>query len=360
MSVQRPISSTFLSFFIVLSLLDVAGAQLSIRNISTSTVIDLYRFYNGGGGVTAGTSGRFTWDIYDGDAPFSEISTALDSSVEIISGPAEGGGDDVVDLAVIHDTYRIADYYYPTNLPLGLYHARITSTLNTTRTIGQSDIQRVTARSATINVTTSSPIGCGSKVPAPFTKVTSPSSSGFTSMYVEKPSAGYNVGKSTLPGSLDMPILLQYRDQRNFLGKGITNVTAQILDSATSKPVGSPQSPTDPSSVNRISVKFSDVPMEIGGSYKIQLKYRNNVQDGIFNPGELVTFTTEAFNVVTLDDWHSNCGALSSSGSDPSGSGSGSGSSSGAGNTDGGHMVLPGLYRLPALVSGLMSVLWVM
>lgn len=355
MGSQHCIGFSLTALVILLSLPDFVVAQLSIRNISTSTLVDLYKLYNGGDGVTAGTSVRFTWDIYEGNGPVSEVSTALDSSIEIISGPAEAAGSNVVDLAVIHDVYRIADYYYPANLPLGLYHARINSTLNTTRSIGQSDIQLVTARSATININTSSPIGCGSKVPAPFTNITSPSSSTFTSMYIEKPSAGYNVGKTTLLSSADMAVNLEYRDQRNFLGKGISDVTAQILDSTTSQPVGPPQTPVNPST--RLSVKFSDVPMEVGGSYKIQMKYRNNVQDGTVNPGDVVTFTTEPFNVVTLEDWRSNCGKISSSGSGPSGSGSGSGNSPGAGEPNEGNALLPGLYHLPLFIIGLMNVM---
>ncbi|KAF8154882.1 hypothetical protein B0H34DRAFT_799617 [Crassisporium funariophilum] len=338
----------------------IAAQQLSIQNINTSTLIDLYVLHNGNSTVTSGKPVRFTWDIYADNAPYIDAATLEDSSIEIMAGSAEAAGDEVVDVAVIHDTYRIAEYFYPANLPLGVYHARINSTLNTTRSIGQSTIQQLSARSPTIHLTTSSPIGCGAKVPPPFTNVTSPDSAAFTSMYITKPSAGYNVARTPLLASDAVIINLAYRDQRNPLGKGISAVTAQILSGTSSTPLGPPQSPADPNAPERIAIKFADVPMEVGSSYKIEIRYRNEVQDGAVGKGGEVSFVSEVFNVVSAEDGRSNCGRLSSSGSGGTGSGGsagGSGGSGGAGQTGGGMRVLMGdLVYLPVVLVGLASV----
>ena len=147
-----------------------------------------------------------------------------------------------------------------------------------------------------------------------------------------------------------------YRDARNSLGKGISNVTAQFQDSTTGAAVGPVQTPlasglSGPSGL--ISVDFKNVPVQVGGSYKILFGYQNKIQDGAVSPGNTVSFTTEEFNVVLFADFQNDCANVSSSGSGKSRTGS-SGSSSGK-SSDAGR-VRPGLKYLSFIVTSLASI----
>lgn len=289
-----PRSFTF-SLFMLLTFLclpHLITAQLSIQNISTNTVIDLYKMHNGDS-VIDPMSTLFSWQIYNEKGPIPRAFYDFDENVEIIAGPAEAAGNDVVDIVAMHLIYSTKTYWFPASLPLGLYHARINSNITSTSSSGGYKNYQVSARSPTINVTTSFPIGCGPKVPSPFTNVASPSSPAFTSINIHEPSAGHNVvfsNRTSLPPIMNIEWL--YRDQRNDMGAGISDVSAQIIDSATSSPVGPAQKRFRLSPIGFASAKFADVPMEVGGSYRVVLTYKNNIQDGLVSPGNVVTFTT--------------------------------------------------------------------
>ncbi|KAG6864033.1 hypothetical protein C0991_000939, partial [Blastosporella zonata] len=152
-----------------------------------------------------------------------------------MAGPTEEAGNDVVDIAATNVIYNTANYWFPASLTLGLYHYRINATVNTSTSTDSFDIQDLTARSATINVTTSQPISCVKNIPLPYHNITSPSSPDFTSLYVYAPSAGYNA----YANDNIFYVSWDYRDMRNTPdGAGISNITVQIIDSATSNPVG--------------------------------------------------------------------------------------------------------------------------
>ncbi|KAG6916507.1 hypothetical protein DXG01_006508 [Tephrocybe rancida] len=260
---------------------------MTIQNASSAGTIDLYVMYNGDHAFLDPMNTLVTWDFWNANGPIAQLISATN---------------------VIYD---VANYWFPASLPLGLYHYRMNATVNTSTSDEQFDIQHVSGRSATINVTSSKPIGCVKNIPPPFHNVTSLSSPQFTSLYIYQPSAGYNAYPSTHNTS---SIAWAYRDVRNTPNpgaNGIFNISVQIIDAATSSPVGPLQTPAKGDDWGSgMSFNATEVPLVFGGTYKAVVKYRNSFQDGLVAPGEFVTHTSEMFNWVTFDDNVDDCANL--------------------------------------------------
>ncbi|KAG6889426.1 hypothetical protein C0995_001193 [Termitomyces sp. Mi166 len=244
---------------------------------------------------------ELTWDFYNADGPIAPAFSTFNESVELMAGPAEKAGNSVVDIVAINVLSSTTTYYFPASVPVGLYHYRINATINTT-TSGGFFIQDVTARSDTVNVTTSKPIGCGKSIPPPYHNITSPSSPLFTSLHVVQPPAGFNAYQN------DMFITWAFRDARNLFvtNSGISNVTVQVVNATTSDPIGPRQIPDEFEEENG-QMRLADPPLVIGGTYKLVVEYRNYVQDGLVAPGDVVTHISEMFNFVTADDNEDDC-----------------------------------------------------
>jgi len=312
---------------------------VGIQNIRADTSVDLYTLYNGAFSDFEDVAGEtICWDVVTSSGvPIPDAFTTWHASVELMAGPPEANGTSVTDfiglpfsclivltafslVAGLHinDT-SCAQYWFPANLELGIYHIRVNSTTNTTRSSGNV-IKELTARSAAINVTTSIPPGCGAgKTPDPFTPVPSNLSSSYTSLIMRYPNAGTNVLIDPNNTNPVLNILLNvewaYRDARNAFGVGISNLTIQVLDNNNGSNVGPLQTPTsqDANSVTPLHpLKQGDIPLQAGGSYKLRIQYQNSIPDGSVSPGGLVTFVSPEFNMVLED---TNCTAPDASGS---------------------------------------------
>ncbi|KAG6847605.1 hypothetical protein H0H93_007081 [Arthromyces matolae] len=338
---------------------------MTIQNISCDDTIDLYKMFNGDGIVDPQNT-LILWDFYNANGPIVRAFSTFSESVEFLAGPAEQVGNNVVDIVgklisapsyidqilkvvrilgtnIIYDTFT---YWTPASLPLGLYHYRINATVNTTISTGGFDIQNVTARSPTVNVTTSKPIGCGKAIPPPYHNTTSLTSSEYTSLYVYDPSAGFNAHPDDQNKTF---VSWAYRDSRNTLpdGTGVSNFTVQVIDATTSNPIGPVQTPAKGDNWSTgMSFKVPDVPLAYRGTYKIVVKYINSVQDGLVSPGNVVTHTSEMFNWVTFDDFQDDCANVAAA----TGTGSTSPGSTGTSKPNHDIRIAPTLVWLSLLI----------
>ena len=253
-----------------------------------------------------------------------------------------------------------ASYWVPTSLPLGEYHLRVNSTVNTTIQ-SNTTIQQLTARGASFNLTTSAPLGCGqNKGVGTFTTIPSPSASSFTSLFLEQPWAGQNVVFDPSAGSVyeQLTIGWSYKDGKNALGNGISNIVAQVLDTSGNA-VGSSQSfKTPESSDGGGQIDMSQIGLQQNGTYKLRIQYTNVFTDGTVGAGGQVTLTSNTFNLVNLI---TNCTALAVAANSSSGSsgsqGGGNGSSGSGGPGSGGSGSGAAAVEVKGVISATFSLL---
>ncbi|KIJ28735.1 hypothetical protein M422DRAFT_269945 [Sphaerobolus stellatus SS14] len=81
--------------------------------------------------------------------------------------------------------------------------------------------------------------------------------------------------------------------------------------------------------------------MQIGGRYKLRLRYNNALQDGQVGPGRLITFTTVEFNIVGDDTNCSSPNPFNSTNPTSPGNPSGSSPPSGKSSANGLDGIMP-------------------
>ncbi|KAG6835429.1 hypothetical protein H0H93_001544 [Arthromyces matolae] len=298
--------------------------SLAIQNISVLLNVDLYQIAAFGDYF----SNFVSWKIHDtGIGGAEPASLTFNETVEIMDGSAEEHGNTVVDIAGQYSLlpkatfFQVKDYLipgtnaldhnviygFPTSLPLGLYHYRINSSVHSDGVF----VTDLTARSPTINVSTSQPIGCVNSTPPPYYNISSPKSPKFTSLYTYKPSAGSNLSPDD---ENTTSIYWSYRDGRSSDDNGIHGISyfsVQVINAATLEPIGGSMQPTiaDDWSIGML-IQVPNIPLVFEGTYKLVVKYTNAFQDGQVPPGEIVTYTSEMFTWVTNDDWLDDCASL--------------------------------------------------
>lgn len=292
------------------------------------------------------------------EPPDLGLQGSSNSTVELMAGTVAAAGDEVVDILAINLSLPGGvKYLPPTTLPLGDYHFRINSSVNFT-TGGPFTTQQLTARGGDLSVNMSQPTGCGTGLEPPFgnfTKVPSPSSSAYHSLYFLSPWGGMNIDvphptseTGDNPG-VSVQVSFQFRDDNNGVeGSGISNVTVQFLHANNGSDVGQPQpiaQLNDPAAIGPPGASFDSqtIGMVVGQAYKVQVSYTNAFQDGVVSPGGLVTVTSEEFNVINSQNM--NCTLLSE--------GKG-GNSSGGGSTGSGGVVIKAHGSIGLLFSTLL------
>ncbi|GLB37900.1 hypothetical protein LshimejAT787_0409510 [Lyophyllum shimeji] len=213
------------------------------------------------------TSTLSTWQIYNDEGPAPRAFYNCDESVEIIAGPAAGL---LATTSCISSPRTSPLARRPTGFPPPSLSAYTTHA--STPTSPQLPLQ-------TASRTTESPHAAPPSQRHLATSPHPPPPPSPRRISITRPqdTTSFSPNITSLPPIMN--IEWEYRDQRNSLGAGISDVGLPILDSATSSPVGPPQKLLTLSPEGLVTVKFADVPMK-GGSYKAVLTYKNNIQDG--------------------------------------------------------------------------------
>jgi len=275
-----------------------------------------------------GDSTTFNADIHPGVGVTIESSLC---SMELMFGESSAGGNNVADIVLFNAEQLTVAYIFPTSLVPGPYHIRMNATSNTSTS---STPENLTARSPTIQITSGS-FDCAN--PPAFPNITSPTSSSYTSFRLESPEPGTVETVSTDGRNVGSAIVTwTYRDNKNAFGDGIDKFSIEFMLQDSKGNLASVATVPSPDPTKE-SLLF-DFPQTgiVQGVYQLRVNYTNVFQDGVVQPGSVVTHLSEEFFIAGDQSACQGVPGKGSSGS-PAGSpaGSQSGSQSGSPTTSG-------------------------
>ncbi|KAK7448520.1 hypothetical protein VKT23_013782 [Stygiomarasmius scandens] len=237
-----------------------------------------------------------TWDIAqanENSLPFTFSTT--DSAIELMNGAIAGTSNSVLDVVSTNIDFTASIFSLRTSLPTGSYHFRVHSIVNTT--IGSSTtFQDLTARGGDFHWTLPSQIGCGPGLqPDPFTVIPAINSPSWTSLLVTQPPAGGNFPLS----HAGIFVSWAWRNRNNAGGQKISSFAIQVVKKTDGSAVGAPISIASSNLFfGSTSIDPVSQGMQLNQAYQLRIQYINGVQDGVEPPGQVVTYTSDEFNIV--------------------------------------------------------------